>query len=329
MKKARVLVPALLLVTSALVLGACSATGGDEAAGGRSADQAAAAATTPAALGAVEAGPGIVEAPTGADGVAPSDSGSSVAGEIGALPDVAAQLPGIEQRVVQTASLSIGVAKGRFDETVDRARSIVAGLNGFVTASSASQGVGERLVRGSLTVRVPQVAYAQAMAALSRLGTVRARNESGEDVSLHYVDLEARASQLEAVERQLLQFLDKTTTVADALVVQQRLADVQLQLEQVRGELRYLQSQTAYATIGIDVVERRVPVAGGPAADDDGWGFADAWRAAAHGFEKVLGGLLVALVVAGPILLALLVALLGWRHHRRRHQAPPAVESPV
>jgi hypothetical protein len=238
--------------------------------------------------------------------------------------DIAAQLPGVEQRVVQTAMLSVAVPKGDFDEVVNAARSIASGLGGFVTSSSASQGIDERLVHGSLVVRVPQDAYAQAMSAFSELGTVKGRQESGEDVSLRYVDLEARARHLESVERQLLSFLDKTTTVADALVVQQQLNEVQLQLEQVRGELRYLESQTAYATITLEVAERGVPAA---SPGGNGWGLGDAWASAARGFEKVIGGILVALVTAGPVLLALGAVFAIWRVHLRRRRTTSAAGS--
>ena len=56
--------------------------------------------------------------------------------------------------------------------------------------------------------------YAQAMSQFAKLGRVAGREESGTDVSHQYVDLEARARHLEAVERQLLGFLDKTKTIA-------------------------------------------------------------------------------------------------------------------
>lgn len=314
MRKVMILAPLALLLAVAVVVGArTSIDDGDRASG--SPEVGAMQPTDQPAGGAVEA------ASAGIADVA-ADHGQASASE-GSPPvvEVAAQLPGIEQRVVQTAMLSVTVPKGDFDEVVNTARSIATGLGGFVTSSSASQGADERLVHGSLVVRVPQQAYARAMTALSDLGTVKGRQESGEDVSLRYVDLEAKARHLESVERQLLSLLDKTTTVADALVVQQQLNEVQLQLEQVRGELRYLESQTAYATITLEVAERGIPVV---PAERNGWGLADAWASAAHGFEKVIGGILVALVTAGPILLALGAAFALWRLHLRRRRVAAA-----
>jgi hypothetical protein len=245
-----------------------------------------------------------------------ADEGAEPAGAGGG--DASLDLAG-GPRVVQTASLTLTVAQGRFEETVASARTLVAGLGGFVTGSSASQGAGQRLVRGTLVVRVPQEAYERAIAQLERLGRVEGREEAGEDVSAQLVDLGARRAHLEAVESQLLAFLKRTRTVGEALSVQNRLDDVQLELERVRARVRALGDQTAYATITLTVSERGVPVAT-PVADD-GWGVGDAWHAAVRGLEKVAGGLFVALVTAGPVLLALAAAFMAGRLLLRRRRA--------
>jgi len=176
-----------------------------------------------------------------------SDEDASGAAEA-ALP-----LQAFGPQVIQTASLTITVARGEFEEAVARARTIATGLGGFVTSSSASQGDGSRLVRGAIVLRVPSEAYGRAMNALVELGRVEGRQEAGEDVTAQFVDVRARVRHLEAVEAQLLRFLDRTKTVGEALAVQQRLNDVQLQLEESRGRLRYLSDQTAFATITLDV----------------------------------------------------------------------------
>jgi hypothetical protein len=260
--------------------------------------------------------------PAGAtQAAAPGDAAAGGGAEAAVAADEAtgSVLAGIsESRVVQTASLGLSVLRGRFDETVSQARVVATGSGGFVASSSASQGRQGRLVRGSLVLRVPADAYGRTMTRLSDLGRITSREESGQDVSGEFVDLEARQRHLEAVEAQLLGFLKRTETIPEALAVQRRLDDVQLQLEEVRGRLAYLGDQTAFATITLQIVERGTPVA--PPGDGD-WGIADAWGAAADGLLKVVGGALVALVVAGPILLVLAAALLTGRIVFRRRRA--------
>jgi uncharacterized protein DUF4349 len=198
------------------------------------------------------------------------------------------------------------VQRGRFDETVDEARSIAAGLAGFVVSSSASQGSVQRLVRGTLVLRIPARNYAEAMKALATLGRVEARRETGQDVSQEYVDLRARARQLQAVETQLLELLDRANTVGAALAVQQQLSQVQLDLEQARGRLQYLDDQVAFSTISLDLHERILPV---PKSSGDRFGILDAWSKATSGFLAVLGWTFVVLATAAPLVLILAVAL--------------------
>ncbi|MGH3092402.1 MAG: DUF4349 domain-containing protein [Gaiellaceae bacterium] len=238
-------------------------------------------------------------------------------GELVAQPaaDLDSSLPSLGPRVIQTASVTLSVPSNEFEDVVDRARTIATGFGGFVVGSSASQGPDQRLVRGTLVLRVPERSYAQAMRGIAALGRVEARDESGQDVSQEFVDLEARARHLEAVERQLLGLLDEADTVASALAVQSELNNVQLELEQVRGRLRYLDDQVSFATISLAIHERQAAL-----EDDDepAWGIVGAWRTAVHGFVTVVGWILVAAATIAPVVLLLLLALLGGRFALRR-----------
>jgi hypothetical protein len=177
-------------------------------------------------------------------------------------------LPG-GPRVIQTASLRVSVREGGFESAVQRARTIAAGLGGFVVSSSATQGPGRRLVEGTLELRVPARRYADAMGALARLGRVEVREESGQDVSQEFV--------------------------------------------QVRGRMRFLEDQVAFATISLTLAERRPDAAG-----DDGWQIVDAWRDGAHAFVFVVGRIFVILATIAPVLLLGAVAFIAARFARRR-----------
>jgi Domain of unknown function (DUF4349) len=251
---------------------------------------------------AVEAESGGAEASDAAVPVSRSSGGGSV--------------PTVGPRIVQTAALSLSVPTNEFDATIRRGRAIALGAGGFVVSSSASQGEGQGLVSGTLVVRVPEPAYAHVIDRLSDLGQVEAREEAGQDVSQELVDLESRIRHLEAVETQLLGFLEQADSVADALTVQTELNRVQGELEQARGRLVYLEDQVAFATISLDVRERQVAVAGGDGGGP--WGIVDAWRAAGTGFVTVIGWIFVAAATIAPVVVLLTLAFLaarlaGWR----------------
>jgi Domain of unknown function (DUF4349) len=290
----------LVLVVGLLALGAAACSGGDDDSEGAGAD-----------TGAAEA-----EAPMDA---AVSDSGGGQAeggGEDAVAVAQETAVPSVRPRVIQTASLSLSVPRNEFDKVVDQARLLATSNGGFVVESSASQSGDERrLVTGSLVIRVPEQSYGRVMERLSGLGRVEGREEAGQDVSQEFVDLEARVRHLEAVEAQLLSLLDDTRTVAEALTVQSQLNQVQLDLEQARGRLQYLDDQVAFATISLDVRERQVVAA---ASDGGPWSIVDAWGTAARGFVTVVGWILVAAATIAPVVILLVLAFLGARFAYRR-----------
>ena len=282
----------VLAIAVALAAGACSG-GGDE-----------------------EGAAKEVEAPESLVDSSANRNGSQVGGggEEAAAPGTST-VPAVGPRVIQTASLTVSVARGRFEETVDEARSIAARFGGFLVSSTASQGTAQRLVRGTLVVRVPARSYADAIRSITGLGRVEGRDESGQDVSQEFVDLEARARHLRAVETQLLELLQRANTVAAALAVQSQLNQVQLELEQARGRLQYLEDQVSYATISLALHER-LPVS---APKDEGpWGIVDAWRTAAHNAVAVVGWIFVAAATIAPLVVLLALLYLAARFAVRR-----------
>ena len=262
-----------------------------------------------------DAGGSVAAAETGAADSAQSDEADAGGGE--EVPASVQDVPGVAPKVIQTASLSLSVAKGEYEEAVTDARNVAARLGGFVVSSETNRAHANQPLRGSLTIRVPSERYAAAMAAVSGLGRIESENEGSEDVSAEYVDLQSRARHLEAVERQLLELLDRADTVAAALAVQGQLSQTQLELEQTRGRIRYLDNQTSYATIALELRERGVVQATG-----GDWRIVDAWRDGARAFLRVVAGTFVVVATVAPLLL---LALLGWagvRFVRRRRAAP-------
>jgi hypothetical protein len=261
------------------------------------------------------------------EGAAEDSGGGGEAVPVSQPAQGGGSVPSVGPSIVQTASLSISVPRDSFDSRIQSARTIATGAGGFVVSSSASQGEEQRLVRGTLVVRVPERSYARVLGQLGDLGRVEAQEEAGSDVSQELVDLQARIRHLEAVEAQLLGFLEEAESVASALTVQQELNRVQLELEQARGRLLYLEDQVAFATISLEVRERQVEGAG-TGGDGGPWGIVDAWSAAGTGFLTVVGWLFVGAATIAPVILLLALAFLaarlaGWRglQSLRRPQA--------
>jgi len=280
MKKLALLVPLVL----ALALSACNS--GSESSGG----------------------------PTGGGGASEGSVEGSPAGSRASDNQVSSSaVPQVGPQVVKTASLRLGLANGSFEDKVGEAHAVADSFGGFVVESFASQGSGKRIAEGSLVFRIPAESYDSALSRLRELGRVESLEESGQDVSKEFVDLNARIRQLRAVEAQLLELLQRADDVPAALAVQNQLSQVQLDLEQARGRLQYLDNRVAFATISMSMHELSVV-----APQDGGFKIVDAWATAGSAFLTVVGWLFIGIAVAAPVLILLGLGILVGREVRRR-----------
>lgn len=244
-------------------------------------------------------------------GSSTASKGSSATGQIAGLP-----IPELGTKVIKTANLSVRVKKDSFQENFTKASLVAEKLGGFVTSSSVSETKG-KVASGVITLRVPSDKFQTALSELRSLGRVTAEEQSGEDVSREFVDLEARLRHAKSQEAFYLRLMDQAKTISDLIQIQQQLSQVQLQIEELTGRLEFLKNQTAFSTVSVRIFEPGV----GPGKSKGALG--KAWQEALDGFKSVVAGLIVALGWIAPIGLLALVLLGLWRVIRGRVASKP------
>ncbi len=286
-----------VVVLSGLVGAAAGCAGGSASGGG----------SVPAGSGSAAGGVVQKAAAPQALGV---QRGSAVAGG-GAARDIAnasaplRSVPAIRSAVIKTASLDLRVPHGRFGSVMDAAGTIATQFGGFVSRSSAS---GTRVHDGELVMRVPVRRFHPALVAVEHLGRPTDESVVGQDVTQQFVNLDARLGNLQSQQRALRQLMGRAQTVPDTIRVQSVLQNVELQMEEIQGQLIYLQNRTSLSTIAIAVHEagrRPVPPAHASAL----------WKAGARSLDAataVVSGVIVGAGLVIPIaILALLAVLIG------------------
>lgn len=165
----------------------------------------------------------------------------------------ASQLPGVPasgRQVIRTASLTAEVHD--VDEAANTLIRIAESKGGFVANSIM---VHERPAYATLELRIPVSQFARALEQVERVGQVHERRISGQDVTEEFVDLNARIRNLERHEHQLLTFMDRATRVTDLLAIEQQLARVRGEIEQLTGRLRFMGNQVELATVNVTLRE--------------------------------------------------------------------------
>lgn len=290
------------LVAMVIVAG-CSADGDDSGGGGSAGGEAQVA---PAAdQAATEQDQSAQAAPA-----APADKAGST--------DAAAQvrLVDLGNRIVRTANVDLEVGEGRLNATINQATDVVRQAKGIYVGSSTSVPSGEP-ASGQVTFRVPVDAFEPVLRELKGLGTYRGEKSSTEDVTNQYIDLNGQLAAWRAQERVYLRLLDRARSVTDVIAVQNQLQQVQSNIERLQGQLNYLEDQSSFSTIVLQVSE---PGAAGPAEEPEGR-LARAWATAVNGLGVMAAAVLVAVVWVTPLLVVAGLVLLGLRALRRPRPA--------
>ncbi|MCZ7687465.1 MAG: DUF4349 domain-containing protein [Sandaracinaceae bacterium] len=91
---------------------------------------------------------------------------------------------------------------------------------------------------------------------MQALGDVLTRRVDVQDVTEEFRDIETRIQTLEAMRRRVQQLLERATDVQAALAVEQHLERITVELERLRGRLRFLADRVSFSTITVRFQER-------------------------------------------------------------------------
>jgi uncharacterized protein DUF4349 len=246
-----------------------------------------------------EEGGDSVDRPAGRGLVAPEPGPVAADEGFAAGPRVGNDLPPLGPNVIKSADVRLEIKRNTLRDTVGDVTAIAGRYGGFVISTDVA---GQKARSGVLVIRVPAERFEQALAELRGMGKVTREAVSGLDVGQEFVDLEARLRNWRAQEVVLLQLMDRATSVTETIRVQRELQQVQLEVERIRGRLRYLEDQTTMSTITVGLRE------GGVAADRPNT-LERAWQRAVQTFLAIMTG---AIVAAGAVLPFVLLILVGW-----------------
>lgn len=135
----------------------------------------------------------------------------------------------------------------------DRVQSIAVGLGGDVLSLSQSGSGDQRTA--ALTIRVPQARFNDALRQIRDVKDVEVLSSTveGKDVTDQFIDLEARLKAKQAEEQRYVALLARANTVEEILRIDQVLAQVRTQIEQLTAQLNSIKARTTFSTIAVHV----------------------------------------------------------------------------
>jgi Domain of unknown function (DUF4349) len=279
------------MITVLLVM-LCGAAGALAGCGGES--SASMSASSPAGGAAAHAGAAVSGGAAGSAGAAPLAASGATAGSPPSAADVAVkeqpvQLP---TAVIKTAEATIRVGHGHLHHAVTQADVIAGRAGGYVSQSSLNGG---RAPDALVVIRVPAARFERTLAALEQLGRERSETVTGQDVTQEYVNLNARLVNLRAQQQVMRRLMARAQTIFQSIQVQNQLSRVELQIEELTGQLLYLRNRTALSTITLRLTEAvpPPPPASHPSA---------LWKAGQRSLDAGLAVLTAVIVGAGFVI---------------------------
>lgn len=249
-------------------------------------------------------------------------AGAVVAEENGAIQSSLTPQTGTERKIVYTASMRM--ESTRFDDARAALLAAVEDCGGYLesTDQSGSAKEGSRWVY--YTVRVPAGKYSAFLEQAGQAGSVLNLNESAQDITMEYVDVQARLESLENKKVRLEALADKAETTADLLEIENQLTEVQYQLESYTRQMKVMDNQVDYCTVDISLREVATLT---PTGVSFGERIADAFTGGWTAFAAFVQDAVVAIIYSLPLLIvlgilaAVLVPVLRRRRQSKRRKA--------
>ena len=229
------------------------------------------------------------------------------------------------RHVIRNGSLELTVTDTR--ETIKKVQQITGAAGGVISESQLYE-FREGYFRADLTLRIPVNHFDAVLEQLQELGTNAHIHYGEEDVTMHYLDMEARLENLKAQEERLREILAMATTVEEILQVESELGRVRGDIESLTVQFNYLKDQVSFSTIRLHISEEVITtqkISQAPFANLGGR-IKEAFVRSINFISSAIAGLIVVLSALLPVLVVLaVIAFVIWfivnRVNRRK---PPA-----
>lgn len=207
-----------------------------------------------------------------------------------------------------------------FDKSISTLEDLISKNKAYVENSSTSLGsyYDQNSYRSAeYIIRVPKDNIDNFINETGSIGKITNKEESKEDVTMHYRDTESRLNVLTIKEERILNLLKKAEKMEDIIALENSLSDIIYQKESLTGVLKNLDNKVDFSTVTISLRE----VQKLSTQDSSKTGFmeriSNALSDSLYRFKINIENLLIGLIYALPAIIIL--AILGYGGYRLSH----------
>ena len=158
------------------------------------------------------------------------------------------------EKIIKTVDLSVQTKE--YDAYVSALTASISANGGYVEKSESGMGGYRNSNRYSTyVVRIPSDKPDAFLTAAGKNGKIVSKTENQQNVTLEYVDLESRISAYKTEKETLTKLLEKAESLENVLSIQERLSEVNYQIESYTSQLRVLENRVSYSTVTLNISE--------------------------------------------------------------------------
>ena len=221
---------------------------------------------------------------------------------------------GIDTKIIKTADVTLEVRD--VTGSVDSLKALAIAQGGYLSSTNIQKNYTNQLT-GTVSIRIPQDRFDNAIAGVKALGTVKSISTSGQDVTEEYVDLQAQKT---SYTNQLAQYnviMKQSTKVEDIIKVQEQIDRVQTELDRLSGRLNYLNNRIDISTITVYLQEPE------PVGGQTGHDFIAAINEGIAGLFGMIDAIIILLLTLLPLIILGAIGYGVYRWRRGKKTAAP------
>ena len=243
-------------------------------------------------------------------------SDESASAENGELSEEQLEKSSSNRKLIKNVNMSVQTKE--FDALIETVTNKIDALGGYaeeLNVSGYSYDASSRSTRSAfVTARIPAAKLDAFVSTVSNNSNIISKNESTNDVTLEYSDVEARRNSLRIEQERLNELLKQAENIDVIIELENRLTDVRYELESYESRLRNIDNKVDYSTVYLDIQEVKdyTPVVtpektfGQRVAE----GFLSGCSDALEGFQDFIIGFLT--MLPGLIVFLLILAIIAF-----------------
>ena len=158
------------------------------------------------------------------------------------------------EKIIKTVFLNVQTKE--YDKYISALKASVISVGGYVESSESNMGIYEDSNRyANYVVRIPAEKLEEFITSAGENGKITNKSEEIKNVTLEYVDLESRIESYKAEKETLTGLLKKAESLENVLAIQERLSEVNYQIDSYTSQLNVLKNRVSFSTVTLNINE--------------------------------------------------------------------------